>query len=163
MTDTELILQQIGLVYDGIKRLEERMDRLETRVTALEEKVDRLETRVTALEEKVDRLEIRVTALEEKVDLLGVRVTNVEKKLEQVDTNVIHVEFGLGQEIQKVYELALQNERHIRELLPLKEKVVNIERFVSDRIVKVENRQELLETVVTSHGREIGELRARLA
>lgn len=124
MTDTELILQHIDRVYDGVKRLEVRMDGLEERMDRLEQKVDRLEGRMDCLEQKVDSL----------------------------DSKIIHVEFGLGQEIQKVYELTLQNAENIKELIPLK-----------DRLVKAENRQDLIESLVVAHGREIREIRARLA
>ena len=50
---------------------------------------------MTALEEKVERLEVRVTALEEKVERLEVRVASVENRLSLVEDKLIHIEIEL--------------------------------------------------------------------
>ena len=52
--------------------------------------------RITRVEERLARVEDRQTKLEDKVD---------------------HVEFALDQEINKVYRIALENQRDIREVL----------------------------------------------
>lgn len=56
--------------------LEERVTRLEERVTQLEETVRKLDTRVTALEEKVERLDTCVITLERKTQKMELLMEN---------------------------------------------------------------------------------------
>ena len=64
---------------EQIKPLDEKLTKIEERMTALEERVSRLEERMTALEERVTRLEERMAALEERVTVLEGRVSHLEE------------------------------------------------------------------------------------
>ena len=60
----------------AINRLEEKVDKLETRFDGLEEKVDKLEARFDGLEEKVNGLETKADRLDVKTDRIEKQITD---------------------------------------------------------------------------------------
>lgn len=73
-----------------------------------------------------------------------------------------NMEYGLGQEIQAVYELAQQNAENIRQLMPYKSRIINV-CMMADRVERLEECQKVTTDVVASHSEAIRKLESRLA
>ena len=73
-----------------------------------------------------------------------------------------NMEYGLGQEIQAVYEIAQRNAEDIRQLMPYKSRLVNV-CTMADRVEKLEECQKATTGVVASHRDAIRRLESRLA
>ena len=73
-----------------------------------------------------------------------------------------NMEYGLGQEIQAVYEIAQRNAEDIRQLMPYKSRLVNV-CTMADRVEKLEECQKATTGVVASHSDAIRRLESRLA
>ncbi len=79
----EDLRKDVKAIAEGHSILNEKMDRLETKVDGLETKVDRLETKVDGLETKVDRLEIKVDGLETNMSIVKDYAIGVDTKLNE--------------------------------------------------------------------------------
>ncbi|MEZ3427267.1 MAG: hypothetical protein K1W13_07680, partial [Lachnospiraceae bacterium] len=73
-----------------------------------------------------------------------------------------NMEYGLGQEIQAVYEIAQRNAEDIRQLMPYKGRLANV-CTMADRVEKLEECQKATTGVVASHSDAIRRLESRLA
>ena len=73
-----------------------------------------------------------------------------------------NMEYGLGQEIQAVYEIAQRNAEDIRQLMPYKGRLANV-CTMADRVEKLEECQKATTGVVASHSDAIRRLESRMA
>ena len=78
-------------IIPRLDRVDERLDRMEIRLTAVEGRLDRMEIRLTAVEGRLDRMDERFDGLDRRFDGLdqmvqshGERLTRVEGRREAV-------------------------------------------------------------------------------
>ncbi|WP_041272504.1 hypothetical protein [Desulfitobacterium hafniense] len=88
MTNEEfqrLVLEKLTGLEHGQIKLEERIDEVESVLTA---KVEALDVKVNALDTKVEALDVKVNVLDTKVDALDVKVNDLDTKVEALDAKV---------------------------------------------------------------------------
>lgn len=69
-----------GLILNGNRALNQRMDRLETRLDRLETRMDRLEAGVGQMEARLSQVEARLNQVEVRLNQVEARFTGVERE-----------------------------------------------------------------------------------
>ena len=65
-----------------LSRMEDKIDRVETKLTA---RIDRVETKLTA---RIDRVETRIDRVETRIDRVETRINRVETRINRVETKI---------------------------------------------------------------------------
>jgi chromosome segregation ATPase len=78
----------VRVLDDRIGRLEKRMSHVEDRLNAVEERMSAVEERLTAVEDRVSTVEERLSALEEDMTSVKERLTNVENSIVVLDKKI---------------------------------------------------------------------------
>lgn len=142
MADNNEIMACLKQISGQLADIGDRLTRVEERLTRVEDRQTKLEDRQTKLEDRQTKLEEHQTKLEDKVD---------------------NVEFALDQEINKVYRIALENQRDIREvLIPYNERNVLINEQIS-KISELEEWKNEAEKVIGDHSEAIRKLQESIA
>ncbi len=61
-TVAERLDQKVQLLAEGLLHVDEKINRVDTKVDALDEKINRVDTKVDALDEKINRVDTKVEA-----------------------------------------------------------------------------------------------------
>lgn len=72
------------IMLQEFKKVNDRLDKIDTKISKLEERTDRIENKMDKLEEKMDGLENRMDKLEERMD-------RIENKMDISNSNIINI------------------------------------------------------------------------
>lgn len=150
MDDMTIILQRLDKMQESIDGL-----RGELR-TEIQESNKSLRAEMREMNEEL-RKEMQEMRKELRAEM---RETNEALRTE-LTQRMDNMEYGLGQEIQAVYEIAQRNAEDIRQLMPYKGRLANV-CTMADRMEKLEECQKATTGVVTSHSAAIRRLESRL-
>jgi len=87
-TVAERLDQKVQLLAEGLLHVDEKINRVDTKVDALDEKINRVDTKVDALDEKINRVDTKVDALDEKINRVDAKVDALDGKINGVDAKV---------------------------------------------------------------------------
>ncbi|MCM1215162.1 MAG: hypothetical protein NC548_11655 [Lachnospiraceae bacterium] len=162
MSEMTMILQRLDKMQESIDGLRGELD------VKLQENNKSLQTQ---MQENTDmlRAEMQENAntlraeMQENTEMLRAEMHEMNENLRaELTQRMDNMEYGLGQEIQAVYELAQQNAENIRQLMPYKSRFANL-CTMADRVERLEECQKVTTGVVASHSEAIRKLESRLA
>ena len=160
MQDTQRIMNDLEKIIGMLEKVMERLGVLENRMDALENRMDVLESRMDALDSRMNSLEIRVDELEIS---LNRRIDETEQRLiSRFDEKLEVWEFALDTEIQKVYEIAVENQSNIQ-LLLLRQSAYYKAINESYKIAELDERMSTVEGILREHTLEIRSFRSIIA
>lgn len=155
MDDMTIILQRLD-------KMQESIDGLRGELRAdMQENNKSLRAEMRELNEEL-RVELR-TEMREMGEELRTEMREMNEELRtELTQRMDNMEYGLGREIQAVYEIAQRNAEDIRQLMPYKSRLANV-CTMADRVEKLEECQKATAGVVASHSDAIRRLESRLA
>ena len=137
MTDTELILEQLGDIKGDIGGVKEHLIVIDEHLNKVDEHLNKVDERLDKMDERMDRLENGIqdvrTELTQRIDAF---------------------EAAMDHQINKVYLMAVKNADDIQLLLPYKDKILNVSTVV-ERVDKLEEHQRITDEVIASHSEAI--------
>ncbi len=70
--------EMLELILGEVRKVSDKVDRLESRMDNLEKRMDSLEIKVNNIEKKVEKLEIKVNNIEQKAEKLEIKSNAME-------------------------------------------------------------------------------------
>lgn len=177
MTDTELIISRLDRIDNQLQDIRNDVAELKADVAELKTDVAMLKADVAELKADVATLKTDVAMLKDNVatlnaDMIGVKanlsvlngdVKSIREEMHDMESrlnaNMNLCEYGLHQEIDHVYDIALNNRENIQILLSYAQNMQNIGAALA-RFSSMEDRQDMTEKVVQSHSIAICELQS---
>lgn len=121
-----------------------------------------INSRLGGIDARLGVVDSRLDGIDSRLDDTDMQMNNLRSDLKEMEARLIADmelrEFGLNQEIDSVYKLALENHDNIEILLTYKDKILNASAAIY-KIPVIEERQENLELVVSSHSSALRDLR----
>jgi chromosome segregation ATPase len=114
------VLQAIRELQEQVMKGQDQMTRFETNVN---ERFERLESRMDGLENRMDRLEDRMDGLENRMDRLENRMDGLENRMDKLETKMDIIDENQRDTQDNIRTLVQENWDHKKELQKVKRRV----------------------------------------
>ena len=131
-------------------------------LTEIRDSVFQLGGEVKQLGRQFDEMSQRLDKVDQRMDKMDQRMDRMDQRFVEFDERLNNMEFGLGTEIQKVYEIAQANQANIEFLMNNQSRMYN-DVQMAQQIVKLNERVDVVEDVVQSHSKAIRNLQNAIA
>lgn len=161
---------QTGQINTTIARMNAQIGQMDAKIAQMDAKINRMDVRMDRMDSRMDRMDSRMDQMDARMDRMDSRMSSLEEKMErgftevkqEFDEKLSLAEFGLDAEIQKVYEIALDNQDNIKKI-SLRQNNYQIDSVARQQIAEITDRMEVVECVVQSHSEAIHSLQDEIA